>query len=121
MTKSCSILIRDGEIEIGKYLVFVEINRRSSVPSRIIELLSDLKTLTNLKVTDWTVVVDEEDYEPDEHVLQQVITLNPNKYKLDKEREKELNEMRMLAKIEPKIIYSSNDIELKNFKAIAGL
>jgi len=113
--------LSDGEIEIGKYLVFVEINRRSSVPSRIIELLSDLKTLTNLKVTDWTVVVDEEDYEPDEHVLQQVITLNPNKYKLDKEREKELNEMRMLAKIEPKIIYSSNDIELKNFKAMAGL
>jgi len=113
--------LSDGEIEVGKYLVFVEMNRRSSAPSRIVELLSDLETLTNIKVNDWTVTVDSEDYEPDEHVLQQVIILNPNKYKADKEREEELNEMRVLAKIEPKPIYSSNDTELKNFKAMAGL
>ena len=113
--------LSDGEIEIGKYLVFVEMNRRSSTPGRIVELLSDLTTLTDIKVNEWTVTVDGEDYEPDEHVLQQVIILNPNKYKLDKEREEELNEMRMLAKIEPKPIYSSNDTELKNFKAMAGL
>jgi ABC-type Fe3+-hydroxamate transport system substrate-binding protein len=113
--------LSDGEIEVGKYLVFVEMNRRSSAPGRIVELLSDLETLTNIKVNDWTVTVDSEDYEPDEHVLQQVIILNPNKYTADKEREEELNEMRVLAKIEPKPIYSSNDTELKNFKAMAGL
>ena len=31
--------VSEGEISPGKYLVFVELNRRSSVPERIIELL----------------------------------------------------------------------------------
>ena len=30
--------VSEGEISPGRYLVFVEMNRRSSVPSRIIEL-----------------------------------------------------------------------------------
>ena len=54
-----------GEIESGKWLIFVELNRRSTVPERIVELINDLKTLTNLKLSDWTIRVDEEDYEPE--------------------------------------------------------
>jgi hypothetical protein len=34
--------VSEGEIKPGQYLVFVEMNRRSSVPKRIIELLEDL-------------------------------------------------------------------------------
>jgi len=43
--------VSEGEISPGKYLVFVEMNRRSTVPARIIELLEDLTTLTDLKLT----------------------------------------------------------------------
>jgi hypothetical protein len=42
-----------GEVNKGKYLVFVEMNRRMRVPERIIEMLGDLETLTGFKLKDW--------------------------------------------------------------------
>ena len=76
--------VSEGEIEVGKYLVFVEMNRRSTVPARIVELLKDLKTLTNIKLTEWTVQVDDEEYDADEEILKQVIICNPNKYTIER-------------------------------------
>lgn len=113
--------VSDGEIEVGKWLVFVEMDRRSSAPKRIIELLKDLKTLTNLKIKDWTVSVYDEDYDADESILSQVIVLNPNKYKLEKENEEEINEMRELANLETVNVYKEQDQDIKNFKTIAGI
>lgn len=112
--------VSDGEIEVGKYLVFVEMNRRSTVPSRIIELLTDLKTLTNIKLTEWTIQVEDEEYDADEQILKQVIICNPNKYKIEKEKEEELNEVREIAGIKTKTLYEK-DTELKNFISNAGL
>ena len=85
--------VSDGELTTGKYLVFVEMNRRTSVPERIVTLLDDMETLTNMQLKDWTVIVDEEEYEADEDILKQVITLSPHNYRIDDEREEELNEM----------------------------
>lgn len=113
--------VSEGEVEVGKWLVFVEINRRSTVPSRIIELIKDLKTLTALKLSEWTIQVDDEDYEPEEHILKQVIICNPNEYKIDQEKEEELNEMREQAGLKTKPIYNSKDAELKDFLSKAGL
>lgn len=112
--------LSDGEIDTDKWLVFVEMNRRSTVPSRIIELLSDLETLTDIKTKDWTITVDNEDYDANEDVLKQVIITNPSVYRKEKESEDELNEMRTIAGL----AITSNteqDIEIKNFKTIAGL
>jgi hypothetical protein len=109
-----------GEVEVGKYLVFVEMSRRSKVPNRIIELLKDLKTLTNLKLTDWTIQVNDEDYDADENVLKQVILLNPGEYKLDKENEEKLNEMRNLAGLDSKPVYQDSEY-LKNLKNMWGI
>lgn len=112
--------LSDGEVEIGKYLVFVEMNRRSTVPGRIIELLKDLKTLTGLKLTDWTVQINDEDYDPEEQVLKQVIICNPAEYRMDKEKEEELNEMRSIAGIETKKVYPDSEY-IKTIKSMAGL
>ena len=54
--------VSDGELTTGTYLVFVEMNRRTSVPERIVTLLDDLETLTDIPLKDWTVVVDDEEY-----------------------------------------------------------
>lgn len=114
--------VSDGEISPGKYLVFVEMNRRSSVPARIIELLEDLKTLTDMKVTDWTIMVDNEEYEPTEEVLKQVIVMSPHNYRVEEEKEEDLNEMRHRAGLDVKPIYTDKqDAELRAFKSIAGL
>lgn len=112
--------VSEGEIEPGKYLVFVEMNRRLAVPERIIELLEDLQTLTALKLKDWTVEVDDETYDADVDILKQVIILNPNEYKIEEEQEEELNEMRTIANLSTKKIHSDNDYITK-IKTMAGM
>lgn len=117
--------VSDGEVSPGKYLVFVELARRSTVPERIIELLSDLKTLTDLKVDEWTIIVDGEEYKPEEEILKQVIICSPGKYREiegDGEEEDEgLNEMRELSGLEPVKDLPEQDAEIKAFKSMAGL
>ena len=115
--------VSEGEVKPGQYLVFVEMNRRSSVPKRIIELLDDLETLTAIPVKDWTVVVDDEEYSPEEDVLKQVITISPHEYRETEEvDEEEINEMRERAGLEVKVIHADKqDAEIKAFKSMAGL
>jgi hypothetical protein len=112
--------LSDGEVVSGKWLVFVELSRRSTVPERIVELINDLKTLTNLKLSEWTVQVEDEDHEPEEQILKQVIICNPNEYKMKREQEDELNEMRSIAGLEVKNLFEK-DKELKDFISKAGL
>jgi hypothetical protein len=116
--------VSDGEIEPGKWLVFIEMDRRSKVPNRIITLLSDLETLTGLEVDDWTVEIDGDEYEANEEILKQKMILNPNEYKDKKESEDEepetdLNEMRLRAGLDVKTDYVEDEY-IKNLKAIAG-
>ena len=112
--------VSDGEDSKGNYLVFVEMNRRRSVPERVIKLLMDLRTLTDLKLKDWTVVVNDEDHDADIDVLKQVIITSPSDYKLEKENEGEINEMRMIAGLKYKTLYEQDSI-IKDFKSIAVL
>lgn len=112
--------VSDGEIEPGKYLVFVEILRRSTAPERIIEILDDLSTLTGLNLKDWTIEIDDETYDADEDIIKQVIILNPNVYKKEVEKEGELNEMRTIANLNTVKLHD-DDEEIKNLKHIAGL
>lgn len=112
--------VSDGEISPNKYLVFVEMKRRTTVPERIIELLTDLETLTGLKTTDYTISIDDEDYDATEEILKQKIITSPLEYKKTKEKEEELNEFRNLSGLESKKLYDE-DSYIKNVKAMAGL
>jgi len=113
--------LSDGQLAPGQYLVFVEMKRRSKVPERIIELLEDLKTLTDMELEEWTVTVNEEEYEPNVEQLKQVITISPHEYRVSEEGEEELNEMRQKAGLEPVRVFPEQDAELKAFKSMAGL
>jgi hypothetical protein len=115
--------VSDGELSTGTYLVFVEMNRRTSVPERIITLLEDLETLTDIPLKEWTIVVDDEEYEPDAGVLEQVITISPHQYREEVEPdEEELNEMRERAGLDVKVLHADKqDADIKAFKAMAGL
>ena len=117
--------VSDGELEPGKWLVFVEMDRRSKVPNRIITLLSDLETLTDYKLKDWTVEIEGEDFPAEEDVIREHMILNPNEYKEEKEDEEEesedeLNEMRLRAGIDLKSVYNEDEY-IKNLKAMAGM
>jgi hypothetical protein len=115
--------ISDGEIESGKWLVFVEMSRRSKVPNRIITLLEDLETLTGIEVGDWIVEIDNNEYEASEEILKEKMILNPNEYKDKKDSEEEepetdLNEMRLRAGLDVKTSYVEDEY-IKNLKSIA--
>lgn len=117
--------VSDGEIEPGKWLVFVEMDRRSKVPERIITLLEDLETLTDMAVSDWTVEIDGNEYEASEEIMKEKMILNPNEYEDKKDSEddgndEELNEMRLRAGLDVKTNYVEDEY-IKNLKAIAGL
>lgn len=113
--------ISEGELAPGKYVVFVELDRRSRVPQRILEMLQDLTTLTDISVNEWKVKIDDKEYPASEEVIRENIILNPNEYKAEKEKENELNEMRVAAGLEPKKLYDSKDALLKDFLMSAGL
>lgn len=113
--------LSEGELSPGKYLVFVEMKRRTKVPERIVELIEDLETLTDLKVTEWTVNIDEEDYDADEDLLKQKITISPHEYREENEDEAELNEMRHRAGLNTVNLHGEPDSELKAFISMAGL
>lgn len=114
--------VSEGPLDNGKYLVFVEMKRRNAVPDRIVELIEDMVTLTDLPLKDWTVVVDKEDYEADQEILKQVMTTSPHEYREKFEKEDEdINEMRQRAGLDTKKNLPEQDAEIKSFKSMAGL
>lgn len=117
--------VSDGEIEPGKWLVFVEMERRSKVPNRICTMLTDLETLTGRKTGEWKIDIAGDEIEADEDRLRSLMVLNPNEYKKIKEVEgegedAELNEFRELAGLEVKAVYEEDEY-IKNLKAMAGM
>lgn len=121
----------DGEISTGKYLVFVEINRRTQVPDRICELIDDLETLTEIHRDEWEIVIDGEEYPVEADVIKQHIILSPQKYREaypEEEQEAEpdaqdaeLSEMRNRAGLDHVNKYKEKDNLIKDFIAKAGL
>lgn len=112
--------VSTGEISPGKYLVFVEMERRIRVPERIVELITDMETLTDIPCKDWTVIVDDEDYDADVNQLKKVIVLSPKEYR--EKNEVDLNEMREISGIKTHNIYEEDkDVLIKDYISKAGL
>jgi hypothetical protein len=112
--------ISDGELEPGKYLVFVEMDRRSKVPTRICDLLSDLETLTGIKLKNWKINIEGTVVPADPIIIAKNMILNPNEYKARKESEEELNEFRTIAGLKTKPTYSEDEY-IKNIKDMARI
>lgn len=108
-----------GEIEPNRYLVFVEIKRRTQLIDQIKEMLEDLETLTDLTLADWVITYEGEDYPYDPEVLSQVLILSPQSYR--EAHEMELNEMRLASGIPHKNIYNSTDDEINAMRIIANI
>jgi hypothetical protein len=118
--------ISEGELEPNKWLVFVEMERRSWVARRLIGLITDLETLTGTPVEDYTLNIDAEEYPLEIDIMKQKMILNPAKYEIEKEEEveaveAELNEMRNKAGLDHKESNTPKDEYIKNIQAIAGL
>jgi hypothetical protein len=112
--------VSDGELTPGKYLVFVELNRRTNVPERIVEMILDMETLTDLPLKDWAIKINDESYDADINELKAAMILSPHEYRL--KNESKINEMRNLSGIQSKKIFKQpSDSLLKDYLAKAGL
>lgn len=109
----------EGEVTSGKWLVFIEMDRRTRVPERIIEMVEDMVTLTDLPVKEWTIVIDDEEYELDLETMKSKLILSPHEYRQVKEID--LNEMRAAAGLTTHKVYTDRDKLLKDFISKAGL
>ena len=107
-----------GEIKPNRYLVYVEMRRRSAAPSNINEMLGDLQTLTEHAPEDWQWHYQGKTYDWSPELFANTVPLNPAEYR--KETETDLNEMRVAAGLPVKKIYQV-DPELRSWQSAAGI
>ena len=58
-----------GEVQNGKFLVFIDVDRRTRVPERVMEMLSDLDTLTGIDAKDWKLKIGDTMYPASEKIM----------------------------------------------------
>jgi len=107
-----------GEIKPNRYLVYVEIRRRSSAGEYVQQLLDDLSTLTEFEPKDWAMVYDEKTTPYSKEEFERLVPLSPKEYK--KQHDEDLNEMRVAAGLPAKTYYEQ-DQELQALQSAAGL
>jgi hypothetical protein len=108
-----------GEVSNNRYLVFAEINRRTMVPKRIIEILYDLETLTGIKVGNWQLKIGDQLYPATQENIQKHVVLSPHEYRVS--RESELNEWRERAGLDTVSTYDEQDPHLREIQRRAGI
>jgi hypothetical protein len=109
-----------GEIKPNRYLVYVEIRRRSTAGGHVEQMLTDLNTLTEFDgATDWTMHYrgTREPFSRD--AFDAAVPLSPRAYR--ERYEQDLNEMRTAAGIPVVATYDAQDRELQAIQSAAGI
>ena len=108
-----------GEIKPGRFLVYIEIRRRSSAGQYIETALDDLNTLTEWEnSTDWTMHYEGQDVPYSREEFERLVPLSPKEYR--KRKETEINEMRVAAGMLPKQIYE-RERDIRQLQSAAGI
>jgi hypothetical protein len=107
-----------GEIKPNRYLVYVEIRRRSSAPDNIELLLDDLGTLTEFDIQDWQVHYEGREWPWSVEKFRSTVPLSPDAYRAS--REEDLNEWRQSAGLPVKKIRDTKQ-DLRELQDIAGI
>jgi hypothetical protein len=108
-----------GELKPNRYLVYVELRRRSTAGGNVETLLSDLNTLTEFDVNDWTMHYKGKDVPFSRDEFDRLVPLTPRAYR--ERYEKDLNEMRGAAGLPTKRIYDQDDRDLQAIQSAAGI
>jgi hypothetical protein len=109
-----------GEIKPGRYLVYVEIRRRSTAGGHVEQLLNDLNTLTEFEDSkDWTMHYRGKEIPFSRDTFDSAVPLSPKAYR---DRYKgDLNEMRIAAGMPVVATYDRKDPALQAIQSAAGL
>ena len=109
-----------GEIKPGRYLVYVEIRRRSTAGGHVEQLLDDLNTLTEFEsAADWTMHYRGKNVQFTRDTFDSTVPLTPKTYR--DRYEKDLNEVRTAAGIPVVTTYDKKDRALQAIQSAAGI
>jgi hypothetical protein len=107
-----------GELNPGRYLVYVELRRRSTAGIKIADLLDDLSTLTEFESDDWLMHYEGKTYPFSKEEFDKLVPLSPKEYR--KRKEKDLNEMRTAAGLDPQQIFE-REPDIRQLQSAAGI
>jgi hypothetical protein len=107
-----------GEIKPSRFLVYVEMRRRSAAPQYVAELINDLETLTEHEESDWTMRYDGRTMPWSEEEFAKIVPLTPDEYR--RTHQSDLNEWRTAAGLPTKKIYDTKD-DVRALQSRAGL
>ena len=109
-----------GEIRPGRYLVYVELRRRSTAGGNVEQLLDDLNTLTEFEdSTAWTMHYRDQEIPFTRDSFDATVPLTPRAYR--ERYEKDLNEMRVAAGLPVVTMYDRQDRALQTIQSAAGI
>jgi len=107
-----------GEIRPGRFLVYIEIRRRSAAGRQIQTMLEDLESLTEFTPDDWTMHYDDREIPFTVENFDREVPLSPKEYRLRKE--KDLNTIREAAGIHPRQIFD-REKDIQQLQSAAGI
>jgi len=108
-----------GEIKPNRYLVYVELRRRSTAGGHVEQLLNDLNTLTEFDVDDWSMHYKGKDVPFSRDEFDKLVPLSPRAYRDRYERD--LNEVRVAAGLPVVVRYDRKDPALQSIQSAAGI
>jgi hypothetical protein len=109
--------ISPGEIKPGRFLVYIELRRRSSAGRNLAIAVDDLASLTEYTPSDWGMTYKGQESPFSQEQFDQIVPLSPKQYR--KQADSDLNEMRAAAGIDTKQIYE-RDLIIRQLQAAAG-
>ena len=107
-----------GEVKPNRYLVYIEMLRRSTAGAKIEDLLRDLETLTEHKLEDWVMHYENKELPFSRDEFDSMVPLSPAAYRAAKEGD--LNEWRHRAGLDTKPLYERDRL-LRQLQNAAGI
>ena len=108
-----------GEIRPNRFLVYVEIRRRSTAAGHVETLLTDLDTLTEFGPDDWLMHYNGKEVPFSRETFESMVPLSPKAYR--KIHDEDLNEVRVAAGLPTKSIYEKDDPAIRAIQHAAGI
>jgi len=108
-----------GEIKPNRYLVYIELRRRSTAGGHVENIIDDLGTLTEFGPDDWLMHYKGKEVPFTQETFERMVPMSPRAYR--ERYDKDLNEVRTAAGLPVKAIYEKNDPAIQAIQAAAGL
>lgn len=110
--------VSPGEISPGRYLVYVEMRRRTSAPEKVADMIKDLESLTEFTPKDWTIHTGDHEGQFSEEEFRRLVPLSPKSYR--QQHEESLNGIRAAAGLDTVQIHDREEdiLQLQNAAGI---